>query len=123
MSRTLQGGLRSPGLILHHSKALPKQVKGSKTRPKTYLLDMLGSSLGFAKLLKTKAVLSSFFFKLHEKKDPDSASQETINDLKAVWRHHFGMKVIDGYDTNLQEATVVMVIKDLPAKAKMKATA
>ena len=61
------------------SKALPKQVAGSKTKPKTYLL---GSSLGFAKLLKTKAVLSSFFFKLEEKRDPDTAAEETLHDVK-----------------------------------------
>ena len=64
------------------SKALPKQVAGSKTRPKTYLLDMLGSSLGFAKLVKTKAVLSSFLFKLEEKKDPDTAAEETLHNVK-----------------------------------------
>ena len=104
------------------SKSLPKQVGGSKTRPKTYLLDMLGTSLGFAKLPKTRAVLSSFLFKLEEKKEPDTAAQETLHDLKLVWKHHFGERVIEGYDTNLKEATKVMVIKDIHAKAKIKST-
>lgn len=104
------------------SKALPKQVLGTKTRTKPYLLDKLSTSLGYAKLPKTRAVLSSFLFKLEEKKNPDIAAQETLNDVKAVWRHHFGMRVIDGYDTNLQEATKVMVIMDLNAKAKIKST-
>ena len=32
------------------------------------------------------------------------------------------MREIDGFDSNLQEATAVMVIKDIHAKAKIKST-
>ena len=39
-----------------------------------------------------------------------------------MWKHHFGERVIDGFETNLNEATNVMVIKDIHAKANIKST-
>ena len=42
--------------------------------------------------------------------------------MKEVWRYHFGARVIDGYDLDLQESTSVMIIKDVHAKGKIKST-
>ena len=103
------------------SKALPKTMQGSKARPKPYLLDHLDTVLSVVMLPKNKAVLSSFLFKLGEKKDPDTAAQETLNDVKEVWKYHFA-RVIDGYDPDLRESTSVMIIKDVHAKGKIKST-
>ena len=51
--------------------------------------------------------------------EPEEAAQVTLKELKLVWKHHFGMRVIEGYDTDMQESTQVMIIKDVHAKAKI----
>ena len=85
--------------------------KGSKTRPKVYLVDKLEPSLGFAKLPKSKAVLSVFLFHL-QGSDTTSAGNSTLSILKEVWKHHFGPRVVLGYDIGMEEATKKIISDD-----------
>ena len=74
------------------SKSTPKvSSTGTHTRPKIYLLDSFPSLFGFSKLPKTGIVLSVFLRKLKDKKSRQIAAQETTNELKKVWKHHFGI--------------------------------
>ena len=54
------------------SRILPAKVSGSHSRPKPYLLDKLETSFSFAKLPKTKSVLS-FFLSMLELEEVDSS--------------------------------------------------
>ena len=95
------------------SKTFPAVVSGTSSRPKPYLLEKLESSIGFAKLPKTMTALSVFLFHLEiEKLDPAKAApaQETLNKVKEVWVHHFGTRVINGFDDNLKEEAKKMII-------------
>ena len=102
------------------SKTLPPVVSGTSSRPKPYLLEKLESSFGFAKLPKTRRVLSVFLFYLEvEKLDLGRAAQETLHKVKEVWLHHFGMRVISGYDSDIKEETKKMIISDDNGRRKI----
>ena len=81
-------------LDLNHNK-FSSTSTSSVSLPKVYLLDSQRDTFGFAKLPKSKAVLGVF---LHNLKDsnPDKAAGRTTDELKDVWRHHFGIRVIEG---------------------------
>ena len=102
------------------SKTLPVKARGSLSRPQPYLLDKLETSFGFAKLPKTGSVLSVFLSHLElEQMTPETAAQETFIKVKEVWKHHFGMRVIMGYDSDLQQETLKMITSDGNAKRKI----
>lgn len=82
--------------------ARPKLLgTGTSSRPKVYLLDRQDTNFGYAKLPKSKAVLGVFLHNLQDS-DPDRAAATTTDQLKEVWRHHFGVRVILGYDAMMQ---------------------
>ena len=95
------------------SKSKALSSAGTQSRPKVYLLEKLDNSLGFAKLPKAKAVLRVF---LHQLRNTDGGEQaaagETVVKVKEVWQHHFGSRVIMGFDTAMQEETKKMVAED-----------
>ena len=78
-----------------------------------YLLEKLNNSLGFAKLPKAKAVLRGFLYKVRNTNGGEQAAAgETVLKVKEVWQHHFGSRVIMGFDTAMQEETKKMVAED-----------
>ena len=112
-----EGSFSSPATS---SKADPQKVPGTNSRPKPYLLDKLDSTFRYAKLPKNKAVLSTFLFHMEEKKqDPVEAAQGTLSKLKDVWEHHFGMRLVHGFDSHLQESTKKMIIEDAIVRNKI----
>ena len=103
-------------------KSTPSQsnATGTKTRPKVFLLDNAPSSFGFSKLPKTNAVLGIFLTKLKENQNNEfTAAQNTTKELLEVWKHHFGERVIMGYDSNLKEESVKMVSDDKNIQKKI----
>ena len=76
---------------------------GTRTRQREYLLDYPMSSFGFAKLPKACAVLSVFLHHLSPDSHPQEAAMETVVQLKEVWLHHFGMRLVIGYDSITKE--------------------
>ena len=71
---------------------------GTRTRQREYLLQNSMTSFGSAKLPKASAVLSVFLHHLSDS-SPQEAAGETVVKLKEVWLHHFGMRLIIGYDS------------------------
>ena len=86
-------------------------------------------SFGFAKLPKGFAVLRVFFNHLfckedlHDNPNPrtlatksavQNAAKETVRDIKAVWRHHFGLKLVDGQTeaSGQVDKSNIMIIND-----------
>ena len=95
------------------SKAAPKKISGTSSRKKHFLLEKIDSTFKNAKLPKSGTVLSNFLFQLEEKDlDKLGAAQETLKNVKEVWKHYFGMRVILGFDSDLQEETKQMIIED-----------
>ena len=97
------------------------QATGTQTRPKIYLLDNLADSFGFSKLPKTRAVLS-VFLSYHQKREDNKASiaaQDTLCQVKQVWKYHFGERVIMGYDTGMKEETPKMISDDKNIQMKI----
>ena len=104
------------------TKATPKNITSSKTRPKVYLLDKLNSEFRYAKLPKGKDILSVFLFHLKDnvtEEDAWTAAVETIPLLKEVWKHHFGERVVLGYDSAMKEVTKKMIFGDQKIREKI----
>ena len=86
---------------------------GTQSRPKIYLLDSYPSLFGFSKLPKTGNVLRVFLSKIKDtENNRQIAAQETTNELKKVWKHHFGDRVIMGVDSDKKEETAKMIFDD-----------
>ena len=116
---TLRSEISSPATPTS-SKATPKRPPGTSSRPKYFLLDKVDSTFKMSKLPKSKTVLSNFLFNLDEEKlDKISASKKTLDQVKEIWKHHFGERVILGFDSNLQENTKRMIIEDKDARNKI----
>ena len=63
-----------------------------------------------SKLPKMKDVLRVFLSNLKECQD--IATSVTVTKVKEVWKHHFGSRVILGFDENLQETAEKMTYED-----------
>ena len=105
-------------------------VGGTKQRPKIFLLDQPPTStLSSTKLPKTREVLRVFFDSLLKSSDLSSnpnpstlatkksvveAATATVDPLKEVWRHHFGIRLIDGQDIEGGEVnrSNIMILRD-----------
>ena len=90
----------------------PRIGEGTSSRPKVYLLDALPrADLGSAKLPKTGPIMLHFFHNLIQnpkmvqnsnkltlasKVAVEEAARETVVEVKRVWKHHFGLRVIEG---------------------------
>ena len=84
------------------SKADPKRMTGTSSRKRYFLLEKTESSFKNSKLPKSRTVLRNFLYQLEEKGlDKPSAAQETLKSVKEVWQHHFGMRVVLGFDSDL----------------------
>ena len=100
---------------------------GTSSRTKIFLLDIPASSeIGSAKLPKLLSVLKVFFHHLLE--DPSlkdnknpltlatvNAANKTLTQLKQIWFHHFGMRLIFGKECEEETADLkkVMICSDL----------
>ena len=104
-------------LDLNHNK-FSSTSTSSVSLPKVYLLDSQSDTFGFAKLPKSKAVLGVFLHNLKDS-DPDKAAGRTTDELKDVWRHHFGMRVILGYDSAMKEISKKIISDDKYIKTKI----
>ena len=103
----------------------------SVSRMKIYLLDQYPTNnLGFSKIPKNMAVLRVFFEYLFQQEDLNNnpnphtmatktavynAAKETCELVKSVWRHHFGMNLIDGLKRVGGEVnpSSIMIIRDI----------
>ena len=57
------------------------------------------TSLGYAKLPKLNAILQKSFGLMQEDKlTYKEAATEVVKEVKEVWKHHFGLRVIEGQD-------------------------
>ena len=69
----------------------------------------LGNILIFSPCLEWSKV--SLLYQLEEQKlANDDAAQETLNNVKDVGKHHFGMRIVLVYDSHLQEDTQKMIL-------------
>ena len=103
-------------------------TSGTSSRQKLYLLDQFPlAELPISKLPKTKLVMRYFFNLLLQKEDLSKhsnsltlatksaiskAARETAIATKSIWRHHFGIRLIDGQDTESGkvDTTKIMII-------------
>ena len=113
----------APGLLSPNTSSSPTRPRhsstpGTSSRPKLLLLDKPVSSLGFAKLPKNKDILSVFLSLLSDS-TPDRAAAETVCQVKEVWLHHFGPRMILGFDKDIQEEAKKMIVDDRFIKDKI----
>ena len=80
----------------------------TRSRQSEYLLGYPISTFGYAKLPKGRAVLGKFLHNLKDS-DPFKAASETVGELLDVWCHHFGMRLVFGYDsqTHLKNKSIL----------------
>ena len=95
----------------HKSPSSSQAKQGTSSRPDEYLLGKPESSFGKAKLPKGKSVLSIFLHQLQHS-DPPTAALETVGQLKEVWNHHFGMRLIFGFDSDTQQYNKKIISDD-----------
>ena len=124
------GPVPDPSLKSSTSILSPKiQVGGTSKRPVIYLLDQPPtSSIGFTKLPKTIKVLQLMFnfllqsssrtanpnpLTLATKAAAKEAASQALKLVKSVWRHHFGIKLIDGkvQEDSVPDMTITMIKK------------
>ena len=99
--------------------SMPRSATGTSTRLKMYLLDKVDTRFKFSKLPKANAVLNIFLLHLNNSSVTFTAAQETISQLKEVWTHHFGSRVIHRYDQDMQENTKEIIMEDLNIRPKI----
>jgi hypothetical protein len=113
----------------------PRQHQQGSTsnRPNLYLLGHARPSLTFAKLPKTRAVLERFLDilgwpSLCPKSGPAAglavarAAEETTAEMKTVWLHHFGPRLIEGkesWDEEKGDVTKTMTMNDKEIEGKI----
>ena len=103
---------------------------GTNSRKKLYLLDQFPSKdISFAKLPETLSAMKSFFHYLLSQADLDdndnpltlatktainNAAKQTAAAIKTVWRHHFGIRLIDGKDevNGEEDNSKIMIIEE-----------
>ena len=64
----------------------------------------------------------SVFLSYHQKREDNKASiaaQDTLCQVKQVWKYHFGERVIMGYDTGMKEETPKMISDDKNIQMKI----
>ena len=76
------------------------------------------TSFGSAKLPKASAVLSVFLHHLPDS-TPQEAAGETVVKLKEVWLHHFGMRLIVGYDSTTKQINKKIISEDKYIRTKI----
>ena len=83
----------------------------TRSRQSEYLLGHPVTNFGYA---KGRAVLGKFLHNLKDS-DPFKAASETVGELLDVWCHHFGMRLVFGYDsqTHLENKRILSDDKPL----------
>ena len=114
----------SPATSASSSSQAQPIVSGTSSRSKEYLLGIPVSSFGYAKLPKGKAVLGMFLPRLSYKhnavtSDQHQAGDKTVEQLKDVWNHHFGMRLIFGFDEFSQMQNKKIISEDKYIKTKI----
>ena len=58
---------------------------------------------------------------LHHLQDSDShpAADQTVGSLKEVWNHHFGMRLIFGFDSFTQKHNKKIISEDIYIRTKV----
>ena len=94
----------APKKSKHTKPILPRVRHPSSTSSRItyYLVGKPPLGFGFSKLPKTKEVLARHLSHMESKSISD-ASKETVQELKAVWLHHFGPQLIFGKMNTEQE--------------------
>ena len=123
-SAVLENALSSPSTSLAPentptTSSLPSSVTGTSTRQKMYMLDKVDTRFKFSKLPKAKTVLNIFLLQLNNSSDTFTAAKETITQLKEVWAYHFGRRIIQGYDQDMQENSKKMISEDFNIRRKI----
>ena len=75
---------------------------GTGSRPLLFLLGQTPESFRYAKIPTTGAVLGRFLNNL-DNSIPKEAAGETRQELKDVWLHHFGPRLIEGREFGIEE--------------------
>ena len=87
----------------------------SRTLTKIYLLDKTIELFSLTKLPKNFAVLQRFLAILETAGSPKAAAKLTTAEVKIVWKHHFGLKLVYGVQTendNIEVESNKLVIMD-----------
>ena len=96
----------SPRTQAKEPPCIPRVSQGSGSRPKVYLIEKTLTELSSSKLPKTEAVLSRFLENLDANSDQKAISdalKKTKDEVKAVWKYHFGSRLIDGKEFGCEE--------------------
>ena len=128
----------SPSSVISAPKF--SKEEGSRSRANIYLLDVPACSDlgGFAKIPKTKAVLRVFFhhilndgpsLKTHIITNPVTlatadmskhAAAMTVEKVKAVWRHHFGIRLVFGQEFDGGEVNPSNIMVNIDSNINLK---
>ena len=110
------------------SAAFPK-TPGSSSRPDLYLLGRpKHDSLDLLKLPKVKQILQRFYELAKEEdvvkslRPKETCARKVIEEVKEVWRHHFGIRVIDGKefgDQQVEDSDKIMIMRDILIQADL----
>ena len=85
------------------SPTTPKaQLGGTGSRPSLYLLGKVQTKFKYTKLPSSGAVLGVFLNNLENSIVKESAA-ETRKELKNVWLHHFGPRLVEGKELGIEE--------------------
>ena len=85
----------------------PKATAGSSSRPQFFILGNPAPDLKMSKLPTTEAILGKFLLELAGKADKGSAAEAASSvrqEMKIVWKHHFGIRLIEGKELGNEEA-------------------
>ena len=111
------------------SPAANPKTPGSSSRPDLYLLGRpKHDSLDMVKLPKVKQILQRYY-ELAKQEDvvkslrpKETCARKVIEEVKDVWRHHFGMRLIDGkafVDQEVEDSEKIMIMRDILIQADL----
>ena len=119
----------SPVQSTKTSPAANPKTPGSSSRPALYLLGRpKHDSLDMVKLPKVKQILQRFYELEKEEevvkslRPKETCARKVIKEVKDVWRHHFGMRLIDGKEFDEQQfedSEKIMIMRDILIQADL----
>ena len=81
-----------------HTPSSSHGNKETRMASKVYLLDNMIKKFSYTKLPKNSAVLQRFLSILEEVGSVKLSAEKTTSELKDVWKHHFGLRLVHGVD-------------------------
>ena len=117
-----------PRVQVPEPPSTPKVIQGSGSRPKYYLLENPVQELSRLKLPKNEAVLSGFLDILGSSSGQGAimeAAKKTRAEVKSVWKHHFGSRLIEGKELGSCSADnekKKIIVEDKLIEKKIKET-